>query len=179
MAGIRARLDALDTLSFMRLGMLGLGIGAVIVTAAELMFLQHWNGTLQLMPWVALLAAAVGIVVIAVRPGRAAVRIARVLGVVALTLGGIGVLVHVISNYDAGVLDYHYTDTWPTMSGLERWWLAATGAVGPTPPLAPAALAFAALLLLLASVRVPIRVRAPRPVAMQTARPGFEDRSPD
>ena len=58
---------------------------------------------------------------------------------------------------DAGVLDFHYTATWPTMSEVERWWLAATGGVGPSPSLAPASLAFAALLLLLASIRLPVR----------------------
>ncbi len=64
-----------------------------------------------------------------------------------------GVYFHVLSNYDAGILDFRYTAAWPTMSDLDRWWLAATGGVGPTPPLAAASLSFAALLVLLASVR--------------------------
>ena len=72
-------------------------------------------------------------------------------------LGGAGVIVHVISNHDAGVLDYHFSATWPTMGEIERWWLAATGGVGPTPPLAPLSLAFAALLLLIASIGVAAR----------------------
>jgi len=175
MAGMRARLDALDTLSVMRLGMLVLAVGAVLVTAAELTFLAHWKGTLQLLPWVALLAVVIGIVLIGLRPSRIAIRVGRVLGLVALLIGGIGVLVHVISNHDAGVLDFHYTATWPTMSEVERWWLAATGGVGPTPPLAPASLAFAALLLLLASIRVPVRVRAERNAVARAARSGYDE----
>jgi hypothetical protein len=154
MTDIRARAEELGTVGLMRLGMLGLAIGAVIVTAAELAFLTHWDGTLQLLPWVALVAVSVGILLIIVRRGRAVAWTARALGAVALVLGGVGVLVHVISNYDAGVLDYHYTDTWPTMGELGRWWLAATGGVGPTPPLAPASLAFAALLLLMATIGI-------------------------
>jgi hypothetical protein len=41
------------------------------------------------------------------------------------------------------------------MSGLARWWAAATGSVGPSPPVAPGALAFGALCLLLTTVRHP------------------------
>jgi hypothetical protein len=39
---------ALDTVGVMRLGLLPVAIGAVLVTAAELTFLAHWGGTLQL-----------------------------------------------------------------------------------------------------------------------------------
>lgn len=39
------------------------------------------------------------------------------------------------------------------MGDLGRWWLAVTGAVGASPPLAPASVCFAALLVLLASLR--------------------------
>jgi len=97
---------------------------------------------------------------------------------VALVLGGVGVLVHVISNYDAGVLNYHYSATWPTMSDVERWWLASIGAVGPTPPLAPASLAFGALVPLLASVRVAVRVRAAHTAAIQPAHAGYDEATP-
>jgi len=178
MSGLRARLDALDTLSVMRLGLLGLAVGAVLVTAAELTFLAHWDGTLQLLPWMALVSVALAIVLVAVRPGRGTIRIARALAGVSFLLGAVGVLVHVISNRDAGVLDYRYTATWPTMSELQRWWLAATGGVGPTPSLAPMSLAFSAVLVLLASIRVPVRATSPVPVAVQPARIGYDDPSP-
>jgi hypothetical protein len=162
MIDLRTRVYELGPVRLMRLGMLGLAIGAVIVTAAELAFLTHWDGTLQLLPWVALMAVSMGILLVVARPGRAAVWTARGLGAVALVLGGVGVLVHVISNHDAGILDYHYTDTWPTMGEVGRWWLAATGGVGPTPPLAPASLAFAALLLLMATIGILAPARAAR-----------------
>ena len=119
-ASVRARLEVLDTLSVMRLGLLGLAVGAVLVTAAELTFLAHWDGTLQLLPWVALLAVVLAVVLVGCRPSHGAVRVARGLAAGAFLLGAIGVLVHVISNHDAGVLDYRYAATWPTMSELRR-----------------------------------------------------------
>ena len=128
---MRARLDALDTVSVMRLGLLTLAVGAVVVTAAELAFLQHWDGTLKLLPWVALLAAAVGVLLLVVRPSHRAVWAARVLGAVCLVLGLMGVYFA-----SSGLRRGH-----PRLSlhrrvahdvRLDRWWLAATGGVGPT-----------------------------------------------
>jgi hypothetical protein len=91
------------------------------VTAAELTLLEQWNGVTQLLPWVALLATVIGIVLLAVGPSRATAWVARARKAIALVLAGIGVLEHVISNDDAGVPDDHFTGTWPTMSALERW----------------------------------------------------------
>jgi hypothetical protein len=155
---VRARIDALDTLAILRLGLLALAVGAVLVTTLELTFLAHWDGTLQLLPWAALAMAAIAIALLVVRSRPAMLRTARVLAVIVFAMGGVGVLVHVIQNRDAGVLDYRYADTWATMGDLRQWWLAATGGVGPSPPLAPMSLAFAALLILLAGLRLPDRV---------------------
>ncbi len=154
MRRLRGRWDALDTLALIRSGLLLLAVGAVVVTAAELTFLGHWDGTLQLLPWLALgmVSAALGIV--AIRRGRSLLRVAQALTLGGLLLGLGGVLIHVVENHDAGVLDFRYATTWPTMDELGRWWLAATGAVGATPPLAPASLSFAAALVLLASLRL-------------------------
>lgn len=175
---MRRWVDGLDTPTIMRIGLLWLAVGAVLATGAELALLAHWDGTLQLLPWMALAAALVGIVLIAARTGPVAVRIARLLGLVVLTLGGVGVIVHVIQNHDAGILDYRFSATWSTMGDLQQWWLAATGAVGPSPPLAPASLTFAALLVLLASVRVPYRVPAARRGEAAARTLGYDDGSP-
>ena len=158
MRRLRERWDALDTLALIRSGLLLLAVGAVVVTAVELAFLGHWDGTLQLLPWVALAMVSVALVIVAVRTDRSMIRVAQVLALGGLVMGVVGVAIHVIENHDAGVLDFRYSATWPTMDELGRWWLAATGAVGATPPLAPASLSFAAALVLLASVR---RVSAP------------------
>jgi hypothetical protein len=104
---------------------------------------------------------SVALVIVAVRTDRSMIRVAQVLALGGLVMGVVGVAIHVIENHDAGVLDFRYSATWPTMDELGRWWLAATGAVGATPPLAPASLSFAAALVLLASVR---RGSTPAPV---------------
>jgi hypothetical protein len=54
-----------------------------------------------------------------------------------------------------GPLDFHYTASWPTTPEPIRWLLAATDTVGPSPTLAPMALAFIALALLFATLRHP------------------------
>jgi hypothetical protein len=46
------------------------------------------------------------------------------------------------------------------------------------PPLAPASPAFPALLLLLANDRVPVRVPAPRPVAVPAGHAGYDEATP-
>jgi hypothetical protein len=153
MRRLRERWDALDTLALVRSGLLLLSLGAVLVTAVELAFLGHWDGTLQLLPWVALAMVTVGLLLVAIRPDRWRIRVAQALAVGGLVMGAVGVAIHIIENHDAGVLDFRYTVTWPVMDELGRWWLAATGTVGPSPPLAPASLSFAAALVILASLR--------------------------
>jgi len=49
----------------------------------------------------------------------------------------------------------HYADTWDSRPAVEQLWLAATGTVGPAPPLAPGVLAEIGLALFLASLRHP------------------------
>ena len=71
-------------------------------------------------------------------------------GVVAPS-GVVGVYEHILENFHAGPLDYRYTDRWPTMTTLSRWWTAISKTTGPAPTLAPAVLILAALGLLFAS----------------------------
>ena len=66
-----------------------------------------------------------------------------------------GVWEHVESNWDAGPLDRNYADTWDTLSSSSQWWLAITKTVGPSPVLAPGALAQVGLCILLATIRHP------------------------
>jgi hypothetical protein len=103
---------------------------------------------------VAVLAAAV--VLAARQPTRRTIGVARVLAAVVLVTSVVGVLVHIWADYEAAPLDARYTATWPTTAEPVRWLLAATDTVGPSPSLAPLALAFAALVLLLALVRHPV-----------------------
>ena len=123
---MRARLDALDTVSVMRLGLLTLAVGAVVVTAAELAFLQHWDGTLQLLPWFALFAAAVGVLLLVVRPSR------RRLGRPGPWCGlpgawAMGVYFHFCRTTTPASSTF-VTAAWPAMSDLDRWGRPRPGA---------------------------------------------------
>jgi hypothetical protein len=62
-----------------------------------------------------------------------------------------GVIDHTLVNYNAGVLDQRFADTWDSLPSAQRWWYAITKTVGPAPTLAPGILAQSAVLLFLAS----------------------------
>jgi len=144
-----------DAARLLRSGLLVIAALTIAGTTLELAFSRHWGDPIRLLPWVALGALAVPTAVLAVRPSPTAIRLAR--GVTALVLAAslFGVVRHVVANYDAGPLDARYETRWATLSALERWWTAATGGVGPSPPLAPAAMASAALCVLVATLRHP------------------------
>jgi len=129
-----------------------LGTGGAVV---ELALLRHWDNPLELIPFAALAVLAVAIVLVARRPTRRSIMVARGLATGVLVVAAIGVLVHVRANYEAAPLDFRYTDSWPTTAEPIRWLLAATDTVGPSPTLAPTAIAFMALALILASIRHP------------------------
>jgi hypothetical protein len=118
----------------------GLGLAG---TAVELAMLRHWDSTSQLVPWGGLLVLAVALVLLATRPST--VGAVRVLLLVVVACGVVGVVLHVKANYDAGPLDFRYTTRWPAMSPVSKWWAAATETVGPAPTLAPLALVQTAL----------------------------------
>lgn len=107
------------------------------------------------------------------RPTARSVRLARVVAVVVAVAGALGVVEHVVANYDAAPLDYRYGARWPSMSMASRWWAAATKTVGPAPPLTPAVLAWAALCLWFATLRHPAlaRERGANPKAVHSRFP--------
>ena len=98
---------------------------------------------------------AVAIALLARVPSAGKVRLARILAGVVMLSAVLGIWAHVESNYDAGPLDFRYTDSWDGLTDASRWWLALTKTVGPSPPLAPGALAQASLCVLLATLRHP------------------------
>lgn len=134
----------------------------IVGTAFELATLRHWNGALQLVPWVALavLAAALALHAGPVpRPRRT--RLVRSLGLVVLAISLFGVLEHALVNYHAGLLDERFASTWDALSIWLRWWYAITRTVGPAPTLAPGMLGQAAVTLLLATIALPRQVGGP------------------
>ena len=147
--------DGRSTADLLRRSLIGLASIAAAGTGLELVLLRHWDNALEWIPFVALVVLGVAVVVLAARPGRRAVRFVRALAVLVAIVGAIGVFIHVRSNYEAAPLDFRYTDSWPTTAEPIRWLLAATDTVGPSPTLAPAAITFAAIALLAATLRHP------------------------
>ena len=71
-------------------------------------------------------------------------------------IAAFGMFEHVRANHDAGPLDARYSVRWEMMSARAQWWVAVSKGVGPSPPLAPAVLAQAALCLGLATLQHPV-----------------------
>jgi hypothetical protein len=139
----------------LRRGLLWLAGLTSLGIAVELGLDRHWTQPIQLVAWVALGAIGVAIALLARAPSPSGVRVAQILAVVVVLMAALGIWEHVYANYDAGPLDYRYADTWDGLTEAGRWWLALTKTVGPSPPLAPGALAQAGLCVLLAAWRHP------------------------
>ncbi|HEU5318916.1 MAG TPA: hypothetical protein VFX49_22580 [Chloroflexota bacterium] len=122
-------------------------------TAIELAMLRHWKSGMQLVPWVVLAVLLTAIGLVAMRPSRGSVRVARGVAVAAVLASLVGMYEHVEANYESGPLDYRYTESWASMPEGARWWAALSKTVGPAPPIAPGVLSQASLALLLATLR--------------------------
>ena len=140
----------------MRRGVLGLGVLALIATGLELAMEQHWKPGSQLVPWVSLVGSVVAIILLVRRsPTRTQVRIAQVLAALVMLSAAYGVFEHALANYESALLDFRFSDTWDSLSELSRQWIAVTHQVGPSPTLAPLALAYGSVCVLLATFRHP------------------------
>jgi hypothetical protein len=144
-----------DTAWVLRTGLLVLAGIAIGATAVELATERHWASPVQLVPWFALAVLALALALLAMRPRRPSLAVARSLAVLVLVASVYGVVEHVAANLDAGVLDATYSSTWDSLPFATRLWYAVTKTVGPSPPLAPGVLAQSALLMLLATWRHP------------------------
>lgn len=147
--------SSLSTPELLRRSLIGLAALGGIGTTLELGLLRHWSSLLAWIPWISLASLAAALAFLVIRPRRRRVLLARGLAAVVAASGLVGVLVHIRENYEAAPLDFHYTASWPTTPEPIRWLLAATDTVGPSPTLAPMALAFIALALLFATLRHP------------------------
>lgn len=139
----------------LRRGLLGLAALTILGIAVELYTERHWTQPAQLIAWAALALTAVAILLLLGQPTAGRVRTAQMVAAVVVVSAAVGVWQHIAANYDVGPLDRRYGQAWEGMSALSRWWLAARKGVGPSPPLAPGALAQAGLCILLATVRHP------------------------
>lgn len=142
-----------DPLSLLRVSLTVLTALGIVGTAFELATLHHWNGAMQLVPWVALAVLAAALALHAGPPGRPPrTRLVRVLALLVLASSLFGILEHALVNYRSGPLDERFADTWTTLSPWLRWWYAITKTVGPAPTLAAGMLGQAAATLILATI---------------------------
>jgi hypothetical protein len=143
--------------SLLRRGLLALAALTAVALGIELAAERHWTRPSQLIAWAALvlLLIAVGLLLGEVTSGR--VQAARHLAMLVIVSAVVGIWAHIESNYDAGELDQVYSTRWEALPEASRWWLAITKTVGPSPPLAPGALAQAGACVLLATLRHPAR----------------------
>lgn len=151
--GVPAAPSAGGSERLLRRGIVGLAALGIAGTALELAFLAHWDGPLQLLAWVAL--GTLGVALLALPRTRTSRTIRAVRGAALLgaAIGLAGVAIHVNANLESAPLDATVGPTWSARPLIEQLWMAATGAVGPAPTLAPAALVQTALALLLSTVR--------------------------
>lgn len=139
----------------LRGGLLWLAGLTTLGLAVELAAERHWTQPIQLVAWVAVGAVSIAVVLLAWSPSRRRVRLAQILAVMVVLSAVLGIWEHVYANYDSGALDRRYSESWDSLAEPVRWWLALSKSVGPSPPLAPGALAQAGLSVLLVTLRHP------------------------
>lgn len=145
-----------DPLQVIRTSCGALCLLGIVGTAFELASLQHWNGAMQLVPWVALVVLGAALVLHLAAPNRLPPNgLVRALAILVLLISLFGVIEHALVNYQAGPLDQRFTGSWDALPGWLRWWYAITRTVGPAPTLAPGMLGQAALTLMLATIGRP------------------------
>jgi hypothetical protein len=149
--------------SLLRRGLLWLAALTTLGIALELAADRHWSQPIQLVAWGAVVASAAAILLLARARSPGRVRLARVIATAVVLSAAAGIWTHVAANYEAAPLDYRYAESWESLSEATRWWLALSKTVGPSPPLAPGALAQAGLCVLVASLRHPALCREPDP----------------
>ena len=135
----------------LRKALLALGALSAGGAVAELTMERHWDGFIQLIPWVAVGAVFLSIALVWLAPNRRTILLARLLAVLVAAATLFGIYEHIDENHKAGALDFRYANTWESMSSASQWWKAATKTVGPAPVLAPGVLGEAALCVVAAS----------------------------
>lgn len=147
--------EAASSAGILRRSLLLLAALGTAGTAVELALERHWDGVIQLIPWFAIALLVLAIVLLVRSPNRWRVVWARILGGFVVFIAFIGVAEHVISNHDSDPLDFRYATSWTSIGEVERWFLAVTDSVGPSPTLAPMALAFMSLAVVFATLGHP------------------------
>ena len=165
-----------STERLLRRGLVALAVIGTVGVAVELVLLRHWKGAGQVAGWAGVVGLAAALFAVrAIRSPRAVTAV-RALAGIALLVGLVGMALHVHANYEWGPGDSVYGATWATTALPVRLFLAATDTIGKAPAVAPGAISFVALTLLLATFRLPARAATTPDPATQTS-PEATDRS--
>lgn len=143
-----------STQTRLRKAILVLGALSAIATAIELALERHWQQGTQLIPWVSLAIVLIAIVLAARARSFTSVNLARGLAMLVMLTALFGIWEHIQANFDSGELDQRYSAVWDTLPVTQRWWLAMSKSVGPAPPIAPAATAYAAICVIIATIGI-------------------------
>ncbi len=122
--------------------------------ATELVFLEHYEDSWMLVPFVTIALALAAMVLHAVAGTAGTVRLVRVVMTLLVLVGGVGVVLHY-----RGSLEFQ-VDMDPTLSGSQYFWKVMHMKAPPT--LAPGALAQLGLLGLVSTYRHPALRRGDR-----------------
>ena len=142
------RVTALPPAQFSLRGlMLGLVAFGLLGLATELTFLEHYEETLMVIPFAAIVTAMGAVSWLAVRPSAMAVRVARIVMVLFVAVGALGVVLHY-----RGSLEFQI-DMDPTATAAQLFWKVMHMKAPPT--LAPGAMVQLGLLGLLITYRHP------------------------
>jgi len=149
-----------STERLLRRGLVALAMIGTAGVAVELVLLRHWKGAGQVAGWAGVVGLAAALLAVRAIGSPRAVTAVRALAGIALLVGLVGMALHVHANYEWGPVDSTYGATWETMALPVRLLLAATDTIGKAPAVAPGALSFVALTLLLATFRLPAQAAA-------------------
>ena len=127
--------------------MLLLSAGAVLVTLAELWLQDHFNGPLQLIPWLLCVMALLSLILTIARPNKRALNALRIAMSIVVVGGLVGICIHLKENID-------FQSAIHPGAAAGTYLLAALK--GAAPLLAPGALIFAALIALAATYGHPL-----------------------
>lgn len=116
--------------------------------ATELIFLEHYENTTMAVPFAAIAAALAGVACHAIRPGRASVRLLRLIMSLFIAAGIAGIVLHY-----RGSLEFQI-DMDPTATASQLFWKVMHMKAPPT--LAPGVMVQLGLLGLLATWRHPV-----------------------
>ena len=119
--------------SSLRAGLLWLVFLGLVGLAGALAYERHWDGVWQLVPWATIGAVFLTLLIVVIWPARLTRKLARFAAVATIIVALVGMWQHFDENYQTASQDVNYTETWESLSLLDRVREVAKGSVGQVP----------------------------------------------